>query len=146
MYPSNLTISTRGSAHSYCACRTKRSVFDSGPLDQDSPQQITDQTQYLHDRLLVLVDVVQELTIKIEVRGDKITRRERHPLRQRYVLETRRAEQFEEPDRITAGVLDIMRHGRRHIADIAGKRPIQRTGVISSRVILGGLHHHYARV
>ena len=24
-------------------------------------------------------------------------------------------------------------------------RPIQRTGVISSRAILGGLHHHYAR-
>ena len=25
-------------------------------------------------------------------------------------------------------------------------RPVQRTGVINSRVILGGLHHHYARV
>jgi transposase InsO family protein len=25
-------------------------------------------------------------------------------------------------------------------------RPVQRTGVISSRPILGGLHHHYARV
>jgi transposase InsO family protein len=25
-------------------------------------------------------------------------------------------------------------------------RPIQRTGVISSRAILGGLHHHYVRV
>jgi transposase InsO family protein len=25
-------------------------------------------------------------------------------------------------------------------------RPVQRTGVISSRAILGGLHHHYARV
>ncbi|MEH2471080.1 hypothetical protein V1281_007733 [Nitrobacteraceae bacterium AZCC 2161] len=24
-------------------------------------------------------------------------------------------------------------------------RPVQRTGVISSRAILGGLHHHYAR-
>jgi transposase InsO family protein len=29
-------------------------------------------------------------------------------------------------------------------APISG--PVQRTGVISSRVILGGLHHHYARV
>ena len=25
-------------------------------------------------------------------------------------------------------------------------RPVQRVGVISSRAILGGLHHHYARV
>ena len=25
-------------------------------------------------------------------------------------------------------------------------RPVQRTGVISSRAILGGLHHRYARV
>ena len=25
-------------------------------------------------------------------------------------------------------------------------RPIQRTGIISSRPILGGLHHHYVRV
>ena len=25
-------------------------------------------------------------------------------------------------------------------------RPVQRTGVISSRAILGGLHHYYARV
>jgi integrase-like protein len=25
-------------------------------------------------------------------------------------------------------------------------RPVQRTGVINSRAILGGLHHHYARV
>jgi transposase InsO family protein len=25
-------------------------------------------------------------------------------------------------------------------------RPVQQTGVINSRAILGGLHHHYARV
>jgi hypothetical protein len=30
--------------------------------------------------------------------------------------------------------------------DASGSRPVQRTGVISSRAILGGLHHHYARV
>ena len=30
--------------------------------------------------------------------------------------------------------------------DAPVSRPIQRTGVISSRAILGGLHHHYARV
>ena len=30
--------------------------------------------------------------------------------------------------------------------DAPVSRPVQRTGVISSRAILGGLHHHYARV
>jgi transposase InsO family protein len=30
--------------------------------------------------------------------------------------------------------------------DAPVSRPVQRTGVISSRPILGGLHHHYARV
>jgi hypothetical protein len=30
--------------------------------------------------------------------------------------------------------------------DAPVSRPVQRTGVIRSRAILGGLHHHYARV
>jgi transposase InsO family protein len=30
--------------------------------------------------------------------------------------------------------------------DAPVSRPVQRTGVTSSRAILGGLHHHYARV
>jgi transposase InsO family protein len=30
--------------------------------------------------------------------------------------------------------------------DAPVSRPVQRTGVISSRAILGGLHHRYARV
>jgi hypothetical protein len=30
--------------------------------------------------------------------------------------------------------------------DAPVSRPVQRTGVISSRAILGELHHHYARV
>jgi transposase InsO family protein len=30
--------------------------------------------------------------------------------------------------------------------DAPVSRPVRRTGVISSRTILGGLHHHYARV
>jgi transposase InsO family protein len=30
--------------------------------------------------------------------------------------------------------------------DAPSSRPVQRTGVINSRAILGGLHHHYARV
>ncbi len=29
--------------------------------------------------------------------------------------------------------------------DAPASRPVQRTGVISSHAILGGLHHHYAR-
>jgi transposase InsO family protein len=29
--------------------------------------------------------------------------------------------------------------------DAPVSRPVQRSGVISSRAILGGLHHHYAR-
>src|SRR5450631_4342297 len=38
---------------------------------------------------------------------------------------------------------------RTHLAldkDAPVSRPVQRTGVISSRAILGGLHHRYARV
>src|SRR5437667_9326868 len=37
---------------------------------------------------------------------------------------------------------------RTHLAldkDAPGFRPVQRTGVVRSRAILGGLHHHYAR-
>src|SRR3979409_1110126 len=30
--------------------------------------------------------------------------------------------------------------------DAPVSRPVQRTGVIGSRAMLGGLHHHYARV
>jgi len=30
--------------------------------------------------------------------------------------------------------------------DAPDSRPVQRTGIISSRPILGGLHHHYVRV
>ena len=30
--------------------------------------------------------------------------------------------------------------------DAPASRPVQRTGIISSRPILGGLHHHYVRV
>jgi len=30
--------------------------------------------------------------------------------------------------------------------DAPVSRPVQRTGIISSRPILGGLHHHYVRI
>ncbi|MGB6911058.1 MAG: hypothetical protein WBE01_15240, partial [Methyloceanibacter sp.] len=32
------------------------------------------------------------------------------------------------------------------IEDAPVSRPVQRTGIISSHAILGGLHHHYVRV
>jgi hypothetical protein len=38
---------------------------------------------------------------------------------------------------------------RTHLAldkDAPVSRPVRRTGVVSSRAILGGLHHRYARV
>jgi hypothetical protein len=38
---------------------------------------------------------------------------------------------------------------RTHLAlgkDAPVSRPVQRVGVIRSRAILGGLHHHYVRV
>jgi hypothetical protein len=30
--------------------------------------------------------------------------------------------------------------------DAPVSRPVQRTGIIGSQAILGGLHHHYVRV
>jgi transposase InsO family protein len=39
-----------------------------------------------------------------------------------------------------------MRTHRSLNKDAPISRPIQRTGIISSRPILGGLHHHYVRV
>jgi hypothetical protein len=30
--------------------------------------------------------------------------------------------------------------------DAPVSRPVQRAGVISSRAVLGGLHHHYGRI
>ncbi|HZM10213.1 MAG TPA: integrase core domain-containing protein, partial [Candidatus Limnocylindrales bacterium] len=40
---------------------------------------------------------------------------------------------------------DIRTH-RSLAKDAPVSRPVQRTGIISSRPILGGLHHHYVRV
>ena len=42
-------------------------------------------------------------------------------------------------------IMPMGRHGQpEEVARIS--RPVQRTGIISSRPILGGLHHHYVRV
>ena len=40
---------------------------------------------------------------------------------------------------------DIRTH-RSLAKDAPVSRPVQRTGAISSHVILGGLHHHYVRI
>jgi hypothetical protein len=40
----------------------------------------------------------------------------------------------------------VRRRQRSLNKDAPVSRPVQRTGVISSRAILGGLHHYYARV
>jgi len=45
-----------------------------------------------------------------------------------------------------ADYYNILRTHRSLNNDTPVSRPVQRTGVISSRTILGGLHHHYARV
>ena len=51
--------------------------------------------------------------------------------------------------RILKSYADYYNRARTHRSlnkDAPVSRPVQRTGVISSRAILGGLHHHYARV
>src|SRR5450631_3475515 len=48
--------------------------------------------------------------------------------------------------RAYAGYYNNIRTHRSLAKDAPVSRPVQRTGVISSRPILGGLHHHYVRV
>jgi hypothetical protein len=45
-----------------------------------------------------------------------------------------------------AGYYNDIRTHRSLDKDAPVSRPVQRTGIISSRPILGGLHHHYVRV
>jgi hypothetical protein len=51
--------------------------------------------------------------------------------------------------RILGSYADYYNRVRTHRSlnkDAPVSRPVQRTGIISSHAILGGLHHHYARV
>jgi transposase InsO family protein len=51
--------------------------------------------------------------------------------------------------RVLKSYADYYNSARTHRSlnkDAPVSRPVQRTGVISSRAILGGLHHRYARV
>jgi hypothetical protein len=45
-----------------------------------------------------------------------------------------------------ADYYDRVRTHRSLKKDAPVSRPVQRTGVIRSRPILGGLHHHYGRI
>jgi hypothetical protein len=45
-----------------------------------------------------------------------------------------------------AGYYNSVRTHRSLNKDAPASRPVQRIGVISSRAILGGLHHQYTRV
>src|SRR5476649_335867 len=48
--------------------------------------------------------------------------------------------------RAYAGYYNDIRTHRSLDKDAPVSRPVQRAGIISSRPILGGLHHHYVRV
>jgi transposase InsO family protein len=48
--------------------------------------------------------------------------------------------------RAYAGYYNDIRTHRSLDKDAPVSRPVQRTGIISSRPILGGIHHHYVRV
>ena len=48
--------------------------------------------------------------------------------------------------RAYAGYYNDIRTHRSLDKDAPISRPVQRTGIINSRAILGGLHHHYVRV
>jgi hypothetical protein len=47
--------------------------------------------------------------------------------------------------RAYAGYYNDIRTHRSLEKDAPVSRPVQRTGIISSRPILGGIHHHYVR-
>ena len=53
------------------------------------------------------------------MRLDELPRNERHPLVQRDVGEVRAAEDLEETQRLVAGILDVMPHRERYVANIA---------------------------
>jgi transposase InsO family protein len=48
--------------------------------------------------------------------------------------------------RAYAGYYNDIRTHRSLDKDTPVSRPVQRNGIISSRPILGGIHHHYVRV
>jgi transposase InsO family protein len=48
--------------------------------------------------------------------------------------------------RARAGYYNDIRTHRSLDKDAPVSRPVQRTGIISSRPFLGGIHHHYVRV
>src|ERR1700676_2074497 len=73
-----------------------------------------------HNRKLLLVESRRGLWVTLCMRVHWCGRRQRQPLIERYVGVIAALEQLQEAHRRGSGVLDIMRHCKRHVADIAG--------------------------
>src|ERR1700760_4576300 len=93
----------------------------------------------LYDRLLGLAQMIDRTLVEAEVRFDQLGRRQRQPLVQRHVFESRRPEQFEEFQRYISGILNVMAHRLRNVAYVA------RAEVEGSGGILGGEYRHAPR-
>src|SRR6202789_325276 len=79
---------------------------------------------------------MHELLVQIEVDFDKIRRRQREPLIERYVSIVRALEDLQKSQGRRAGVLDIMTHREGDIADVSAAE-IERP-----RLTAGGEHAH----
>src|SRR3954468_6296291 len=88
---------------------------------------------------LLLAQCSHHLRIQFQVRFHQIGRRERHPLVQRYVGVVAALEDLEKPQLRIAGVLDVVTHGKRYVADIA-RLIVERTG------LTGRAKHTHARL
>src|SRR6202453_2239987 len=89
-----------------------------------------------HDRRFCLSERIHELLVQIEVDFDKIRRRQREPLIERYVSIVRALEDLQKSQGRRAGVLDIMTHREGDIADVSAAE-IERP-----RLTAGGEHAH----
>ena len=73
-----------------------------------------------HDRVLFLLQCAHHLLIEFQMGLQQLGRRQRQPLVQRQVRIIAALEHLQEAQRRVAGVLDIMAHRVRDIADVAG--------------------------
>src|SRR6267378_7526665 len=72
-----------------------------------------------HDRDFLPSQAVHDLLIQTKVSIDQLARRQCQPLVERDVGVVAALEHFQEAQRRGAGVLDVMSHGKRHVADVA---------------------------
>src|SRR3954470_8321704 len=89
-----------------------------------------------HDCGLVLREGSQRLLVEVQVGLDQLGRSQRHPLVERDVGEAVASEHLEEAERLVAGVLDVVAHGERDVADVA------RLVVERPRLAAGGKYGH----